>query len=171
MNIPLWQARRTKAKTTPLFRQNNGVESANQRRCFWCTEEWRYSPVASSAAFLQVFCQQDHLSGGQGERNVTPFHLELLELLSALCVDDPSLGAPRQFRAGRQGPCAFAVALLGECHNSPVAQPDGGDEDVAEFNYDGRKDDIINDGTGNDAPCRQNTSLFICEWEYDWINN
>ena len=61
-------------------------------------------------------------------------------------------------------------------YNDREQQPDngsgwGGDEDVAEFNYDGRKDDIINDGTWNDAPFRQNTSLFICEWEYDWINN
>ena len=61
-------------------------------------------------------------------------------------------------------------------NNARELQPDngygwGGDEDVAEFNYDGTKDDIINDGTWNDAPFRQNTSLFICEWEYDWLSN
>ncbi len=61
-------------------------------------------------------------------------------------------------------------------NNAKEHQPDNGsgydgDEDVAEFNYDGTKDDIINDGTWNDAPFRQNTSIFICEWEYDWINN
>lgn len=43
----------------------------------------------------------------------------------------------------------------------------GGDEDYAEFNYDAEKDWIPNDGTWNDAPFMDNTSLFICEWDYE----
>ena len=42
-----------------------------------------------------------------------------------------------------------------------------GGEDYAEFNYDLRKSDIPNDGTWNDATFRENTDIFICEWEYD----
>ena len=42
-----------------------------------------------------------------------------------------------------------------------------GGEDYAEFNYDIRKSDIPNDGTWNDAAFRENTDIFICEWEYD----
>lgn len=42
-----------------------------------------------------------------------------------------------------------------------------GDEDYAEFNYDSEKDWIPNDGTWNDAPFMDNTSLFICEWDYE----
>ena len=50
-------------------------------------------------------------------------------------------------------------------------QPDngsgyGGDEDYAEFNYE-RGTDSANDGTWNDAPFMDNTSVFICEWEYE----
>ena len=44
----------------------------------------------------------------------------------------------------------------------------GGDEDYAEFNYERGKDDQIPcDGTWNDAPFMNNTSVFICEWEYE----
>lgn len=43
----------------------------------------------------------------------------------------------------------------------------GGDEDYAEFNYERGKDWLPNDGTWNDAPFRDNTDLFICEWEYE----
>lgn len=51
-------------------------------------------------------------------------------------------------------------------------QPDngieyGGDEDYAEFNYERGKSILPNDGTWNDAPFRQNTDIFICEWEYE----
>ena len=51
-------------------------------------------------------------------------------------------------------------------------QPDngsgyGGDEDYAEFNYE-RDTMSPNDGTWNDAPFRDNTNTFICEWDYDW---
>ena len=50
-------------------------------------------------------------------------------------------------------------------------QPDngsgyGGDEDYAEFNYE-RNTPSPNDGTWNDAPFRDNTDRFICEWEFD----
>ena len=50
-------------------------------------------------------------------------------------------------------------------------QPDngsgyGGDEDYAEFNYE-RGTNSANDGTWNDAPFMDNTSVFICEWEYE----
>lgn len=50
-------------------------------------------------------------------------------------------------------------------------QPDngsgyGGDEDYAEFNYK-KNTNSPNDGTWNDAPFRDNTNLFICEWDYD----
>ena len=41
----------------------------------------------------------------------------------------------------------------------------GGDEDYAEFNYERGKDWLPNDGTWNDAPFRDNTDIFICEWE------
>ena len=58
-----------------------------------------------------------------------------------------------------------------------VFQPDngsgytGGDEDYAEFNYE-RGTDCPNDGTWNDAPFRDNTDLFLCEWDYEWdLNN
>ena len=52
-----------------------------------------------------------------------------------------------------------------------VFQPDNGikyegDEDYAEFNYE-RGKDCPNDGTWNDAPFRENTDLFICEWDYE----
>ena len=61
--------------------------------------------------------------------------------------------------------------------NSYRIQPDngveyGGNEDYAEFNYDGNKpasEAIPNDGTWNDAPFRRSTDLFICEWEYDVV--
>lgn len=43
----------------------------------------------------------------------------------------------------------------------------GGDEDYAEFNYDAKKDWVPNDGTWNDAPFRDNTDTFICEWDFD----
>lgn len=43
----------------------------------------------------------------------------------------------------------------------------GGNEDYAEFNYDAVKDWIPNDTTWNDAPFMENTSLFICEWDYE----
>ena len=43
-----------------------------------------------------------------------------------------------------------------------------GDEDYAEFNYDGGKSWIPNDGTWNDAVFMENTSVFLCEWEYIW---
>ena len=43
----------------------------------------------------------------------------------------------------------------------------GGDEDYAEFNYEKNKPGIPSDGTWNDAPFMDNTSLFICEWDYD----
>lgn len=50
-------------------------------------------------------------------------------------------------------------------------QPDngsgyGGDEDYAEFNYE-RDTPSPNDGTWNDAPFRDNTDRFICEWDFD----
>ena len=41
----------------------------------------------------------------------------------------------------------------------------GGDEDYAEFNYERGVDELPNDGTWNDAPFRDNTDIFICEWE------
>ena len=41
----------------------------------------------------------------------------------------------------------------------------GGDEDYAEFNYERGEDWLPNDGTWNDAPFRDNTDIFICEWE------
>lgn len=52
-----------------------------------------------------------------------------------------------------------------------VFQPDNGynyegDEDYAEFNYE-KGTDCPNDGTWNDAPFRENTDLFICEWDYE----
>ena len=44
----------------------------------------------------------------------------------------------------------------------------GGDEDYAEFNYErGKGDWLPNDGTWNDAPFMDNTSVFLCEWEYE----
>ena len=44
----------------------------------------------------------------------------------------------------------------------------GGDEDYAEFNYErGKEDQVPCDGTWNDAPFIDNTSVFICEWEYE----
>ena len=43
----------------------------------------------------------------------------------------------------------------------------GGNEDYAEFNYEKDKPGIPSDGTWNDAPFMDNTSLFICEWDYD----
>ena len=43
----------------------------------------------------------------------------------------------------------------------------GGDEDYAEFNYERGKDWLPNDGTWNDAPFMDNTSVFLCEWEYE----
>lgn len=43
----------------------------------------------------------------------------------------------------------------------------GGDEDYAEFNYEKGKPGIPSDGTWNDAPFMDNTTLFICEWDYD----
>ena len=44
----------------------------------------------------------------------------------------------------------------------------GGGEDYAEFNYDeSSKDGQPNDSTWNDAKLMENTSVFICEWEYD----
>ena len=43
----------------------------------------------------------------------------------------------------------------------------GGDEDYAEFNYERGKEGIPSDGTWNDAPFMENTSFFICEWDYD----
>lgn len=43
----------------------------------------------------------------------------------------------------------------------------GGDEDYAEFNYDAEEDWIPNDTTWNDAPFMENTTLFICEWDYE----
>lgn len=47
----------------------------------------------------------------------------------------------------------------------------GGDEDFAEFNYDKYpKYGQPNDGTWNDAGFMENTTLFICEWEYDLRN-
>ena len=46
----------------------------------------------------------------------------------------------------------------------------GGDEDYAEFNYERGKDGIPNDGTWNDAPFMDNTSIFICEWDHK-VNN
>ncbi len=47
----------------------------------------------------------------------------------------------------------------------------GGDEDFAEFNYDKYpKYGQPNDGTWNDAGFMENTTLFICEWEYDMKN-
>ena len=42
----------------------------------------------------------------------------------------------------------------------------GGDEDYAEFNYERDKPGIPSDGTWNDAPFMDNTTVFICEWEY-----
>lgn len=51
-------------------------------------------------------------------------------------------------------------------------QPDngsgyGGDEDYAEFNYE-RGTPSPNDGTWNDAPFRDNTDTFVCEWDYEF---
>lgn len=51
-------------------------------------------------------------------------------------------------------------------------QPDngsgyGGDEDYAEFNYE-RGTLSPNDGTWNDAPFRDNTDTFVCEWDYEF---
>ena len=44
----------------------------------------------------------------------------------------------------------------------------GGDEDFAEFNYDKYpKYGQPNDGTWNDASFMENTTIFLCEWEYD----
>ncbi len=43
----------------------------------------------------------------------------------------------------------------------------GGNEDYAEFNYDTIHDWSPRDGTWNDAPFMDNTSVFICEWEYE----
>ena len=43
----------------------------------------------------------------------------------------------------------------------------GGDEDYAEFNYERGKKGIPNDGTWNDAPFMDNTTTFICEWDFD----
>ena len=43
----------------------------------------------------------------------------------------------------------------------------GGNEDYAEFNYDTIHDWSPRDGTWNDAPFMDNTSIFICEWEYE----
>ena len=56
-------------------------------------------------------------------------------------------------------------------YNDREKQPDngsgyGGDEDYAEFNYE-RGTNSANDGTWNDAPFMDNTSLFICEWDSD----
>lgn len=45
----------------------------------------------------------------------------------------------------------------------------GGDEDYAEFNYARSKSSIPNDGTWNDAPFMANTTIFICEWEFDVV--
>ena len=44
----------------------------------------------------------------------------------------------------------------------------GGNEDYAEFNYDTIHDWSPRDGTWNDAPFMDNTSTFICEWEYEF---
>lgn len=45
----------------------------------------------------------------------------------------------------------------------------GGDEDYAEFNYErGKEDWVPCDGTWNDAPFRDNTDVFICEWDYEF---
>ena len=44
----------------------------------------------------------------------------------------------------------------------------GGNEDYAEFNYDTIHDWSPRDGTWNDAPFMDNTSIFICEWEYEF---
>ena len=44
----------------------------------------------------------------------------------------------------------------------------GGDEDYAEFNYErGKEDWVPCDGTWNDAPFRDNTDVFICEWDFE----
>ena len=43
----------------------------------------------------------------------------------------------------------------------------GGDEDYAEFNYERGKPGIPSDGTWNDAPFMDNTTHFICEWDFD----
>ena len=43
----------------------------------------------------------------------------------------------------------------------------GGDEDYAEFNFDTIHDWSPRDGTWNDASFRENTDIFICEWEYE----
>ena len=43
----------------------------------------------------------------------------------------------------------------------------GGDEDYAEFNYEKGKYGIPSDGSWNDADFMENTTLFICEWDYD----
>ena len=56
-------------------------------------------------------------------------------------------------------------------YNNREKQPDngsgyGGDEDYAEFNYE-RGTNSANDGSWNDAPFMENTSLFICEWDSD----
>ena len=47
------------------------------------------------------------------------------------------------------------------------SEKDGG-EDYAEFNYDEDPEyGQPNDGTWNDAKFMENTTIFICEWEYD----
>ena len=47
------------------------------------------------------------------------------------------------------------------------SEKDGG-EDYAEFNYDKNPEyGQPNDGTWNDAKFMENTTIFICEWEYD----
>ena len=60
---------------------------------------------------------------------------------------------------------------IGAC--APTSFPDngrewGGNEDYAEFNYDTIHDWSPRDGTWNDAPFMDNTSTFICEWEYEF---
>lgn len=44
----------------------------------------------------------------------------------------------------------------------------GGNEDYAEFNYErGKEDWVPCDGTWNDATFRENTDVFICEWDFE----
>ena len=57
---------------------------------------------------------------------------------------------------------------MGDWHLPDNGKGWGGDEDYAEFNYDAEKpDEVPNDSTWNDAAFMENTSWFICEWEYE----
>ena len=55
----------------------------------------------------------------------------------------------------------------GDWHLPDNGEEWGGDEDYAEFNYERGKPGIPSDGTWNDAPFMDNTTHFICEWEFD----